>query len=270
MASPFLFGNANHAALGTASGPADPNFPASFILDPTRPLLAWHTTNTASTDCVIDLGSSKSVGMLAVFYTNYPSVTFFGSNDSGFGTVLYNSGLVGIGQNMWNERFGVFKLVAPAITARYWLVRITGGATLDGQAYFSTGGVYIGSLLALPTETDASPGGLEWDEDHVADESVIEQRTASGASHRLTIGPAKTILSYSRIAHVSLTSPGSGDGLAAWRVIDHNMRNRAFLWALNYNNPAEVWMMRKTSASTWPISYPVSRSAMVLEECIGP
>jgi hypothetical protein len=29
-------------------------------------------------------------------------------------------------------------------------------------------------------------------------------------------------------------------------------------------------MMRKTSPSTWPISFPVSRSPMVLEECIGP
>jgi hypothetical protein len=272
MASPFLFGPSNYAATGSTyfATTADPNYPASFILDPTRPLLPWHTTNTALTDCMIDLGSAQSVGMLAVLAINYGSVFFFGDNDPAFGSPDYTSPTLVTGQNPWNERYGVFHLLPTPITARYWLMRIFAQSTIDGQAYFSTGGVYIGPLQALPAETDSFPGGLEWDEEHVTDESIIEQRTAAGGVQRLRVGPPKTILNYTRIAHVNSASPGTSDGLAAWRTIDIAMRDRAFLWALNYGNPTEVWMMRKTSQSTWPISFPVSRSPMVLEECIGP
>jgi hypothetical protein len=272
MASPFLFGPTNHAATASIiyATTADPNYPAAFILDPTRPLLPWRTTGITQMDCSIDLGAAHSIGLLAVLYVNYSTVAFFGSNDSAFGTLLFSSGPLATGQNLWNERYGLFYSLASPIACRYWLVRISAGTPLDGQPVFSTGGVYIGPRLALPSETDAFPGGLEWDEDHATDESVIDQQTASGGRQRLHVGPPKTILSYTRIAHVNSAAPGTYDALQAWRTIDITMRKRTFLWALAYGNATEVWMMRRTSASTWPISFPVSRSPMVLEECIGP
>jgi hypothetical protein len=273
MASPFLFGPSNYAATGSilSATVTDPNYPATFILDPTRPFLPWRTTTVEGLQQVaIDLGAAHSIGLIAVLHINYPYLRVFGDNDPAFGSPDWDSGLTAVGQNPWNERYGAFYRLVPPVAARYWIVRIETNATTDGQPYHTTGGVYIGPATALPAETDAFPGGLEWDEEHTTDESVIDQQAAGGGRQRLRVGPPKTILNYTRIAHVNSANPGTSDGLAAWRAIDIAMRDRAFLWALNYGNASEAWMMRKTSPSTWPISFPVSRSPMVLEECIGP
>lgn len=273
MASPFLFGPTNYAATAIlATSTADASYPGPNLLDPTRPNLPWKTTTSAAIgEALIDLGSAKLVSTIGLFYVNYASVSFSADNDQAFGSPDHTSGTIAIGQNIWNECRAVRYTVSPAVTARYWKVTIPIQTPLDGSAVFSTGGVFIGSLTTLPSDTDAYPGGIEWDEEHVAEESVDPLRTQSGGLQTLQLADTpKTVLHYIRIAHVNHLTPGTGDGLAAWRTIDHAMRNNAFLWALNYGTTAEVWMMRKVTPSGWPISIPASISPMTLEECVGP
>jgi hypothetical protein len=275
MASPFLFAATNYCAsqgVGVYyTSTAASGYPGAFVLDPTRPLLPWRTTTIAAGgDLFIDLGQARTINTLGLFYVNYGSVTVMADNESLFGTPDFDTGIMNPGQNAWNERFCI-RHSFTAVTCQYWRVFIPSAPTLTGETFFETGGVFLGASTALPSETDAYPGGLEWDEEQSAEEHLDLQRTRSGGLHMLNLGTTpKTVLEYMRLGHINGAAPGTGDALAAWRTIDFAMRNKAFLWALNYGDKSAVWMMRKTSQSTWPISFPVSRSPMVLEECIGP
>lgn len=242
-------------------------YPATFAQHPHRPFIGWRTTATTQQDIVFNLSTNRLIEYIALANVNYTQVQFFTDNDPAFGSADWSSGTQVISINQWNERYQLGYVVPVPPTNQYLLVRILNQTPTDGASYFRTV-VWAGSLTTLP----GSPIGLRWGEEITTEEARRDVRTDSGGLQMLKLdnGP-KTIIEYTRMAHISTTTPGTGDELAAWKLIDRQMRAaETFAWFLDRGNTSEAWIMRKTNMSRWPVNPELSEDSMVLEEAVGP
>lgn len=129
---------------------------------------------TAATQFTIDLGSEKTIGLIALCTHNLTvgtaQITITGSNSSGFTTEI-----AWRGNNMLAYAGGDFAYALPPnIAARYWKVEISD--TINAAGYISIGRVFIGPAF-VPLQ------GLEFGSSIVVESRAGINESWSGMEH---------------------------------------------------------------------------------------
>jgi hypothetical protein len=239
-------------------------FTAQNVRYPQQPFTPWWSTTLAVNNLIIDFGVLRPVDCVLVVNTNYTIVTVHLDVAGEFSPTEFSTTLTA-SPNPWTGRYTASAIIQPAINARYAMLQAS-GATTDGATHFSTGGVWWGSGSAYV------PRDIRWEEEVRTLEPVFDTPLPWGAIHRRRIGHPYTRIMAKRPALIhGSTTPGVGDELSTWLVIDRAAEQYGSLaWFANRGNPAEAWVMRRVNEPAWPITHVVSEDALVLEELVAP
>lgn len=277
---------ATQALSGLSVTTEDATFTGQNARYPEQPFMPWRTTAMVQqgfgtlafgeysfggpvsgiapdTDLIMDFGSLQPVDCVLIVNTNYTTVSVSLDVTGDWGSPDWSAALTA-GRNPWTGRYAASALIQPAVNARYALVRIS-GATTDGAAYRSTGGVWWGA------DGQFVPRDIRWQEKMLTLEPVMDTPLPWGPIHRRRIGQPYTRIVAQRPALINATTPGLGDELATWLTIDRNAEIFGSLtWFANRGNPAEAWIMRRVNEPAWSIAHVVTEDALVLEELVAP
>ena len=246
------------------------NFCSSQAQQPQRPFLPWRAPTTSTADLIIDLGSSQTVGVIAVINANFASASLQGASSSGgiFAAPTcgsYNEAVT-ITQDPWSGRYQHVHY-STGFGYRYVRLKIPGQSPVDGatSTYYALGGLWAGTLSTTP--------------DHFAVSPTIQimlpredaQPSHGGWRQRSQLGDPQVQIDAVLKSQTCGGSPANTDDLDTWRSLERSMWTADyFLLALNLGDLAQTWIARSLDDPQWTVSPGVSEGRLTLEEVTGP
>lgn len=256
-----LINHMSGASIQSVSSEAT-NWPAINLLDTRAPLFPWRTTATTAQNVVINIGTGKTYGFLALINANFAVCEVALDTGTDFSPASFPTVTLEVGLDNYSERRARgYELPAPR-TEQYVRISIPAQTPTDGASYFSLGAVHLGPLVPIPR--------LEMEEE-IEKVDPEEWLTApSHASQRLILGDPYVRITYSRIALMRRESRGTNDDLEAWAEIDRLIRAaRVFAWYPNNGNSAHCWIMQAENQRRYSLDPIVSRTPLILREIVG-
>jgi hypothetical protein len=244
-------------------------FPNTNLLQPERPYKTTRTTTTtADNDTYFDLGTAPvSYDTAIAVNKNAPLFYMFTSTVPSFATIA--SSLVPSAVSIrcpWNTRYmHVAKWPSPR-TERYVIHRVPGPqTTLDGAAYFSTGGLWLGTLENLTTIL-----GRSWKWAYTFGPTYPELKIGpshNGWSRTIRRGNPRATLAANLEPDILKASPGGADGLAQWLDLQRRIRENYFCAVIEDWHPAHALICEDLSPPPI-VDYPVAHVSLHFEEAV--
>lgn len=252
--------------LGTHADVA--GFPKTNILQPERPYKTVRTPALGVQDIKLDLspsGGAISYDYIVVVNKNYPQFECHISPDVTFATgTTVHGGTVVATRCPWNTRYmHVFQFTSMR-TERYMVYRIN-TTPLDGAAYYSTGGLWLGTFENLETTL-----GRSWRWAYTFGPNYPELKigpTHQGWSRTVRRSNPRATLSATLIPDVSKESPGGGDGLQAWLDLQRRIRENYFCALIEDWSPSHALICEDLSLPP-VVDYPVAQIDLRFEEAV--
>lgn len=262
----FLNLVADGGVAASASSEAS-GFGVANLKSPHRPFLTWRTTATGESWALFDFGVATPIDVLLLVNTNFATVSVQGNNADSWGSPSFNKSRT-ITRNpvMWRYQHGfLISGLSQAFTHRYLRLLIPAQTPIDGQPYFSLGGVWAGTRT-LPPNNWLAEFELE----------TIQPAAVRGPDHRgwdqvIVLGDARARMVVRRWAKVKSKTPVFDDGLKDWFDIDRQMWDkRQFAVHLNAGDDAQAYVVRHTPGVRWDLGRYRAMSPLELVEVTGP
>lgn len=187
------------------------------IQSPDRPFYPWRTTAITAQNIVFDFGSPKPIRLVLLVNCNYTSARVQGNASDAWGAPSVDEAIT-IGQNPWTRRYQ-HALVLSGFDYRYMRLLINAQTPTDGAAYFSTGGLWAGTIATMPRDL----------RENVLYEKVEPRFEArpphDGWMQRARRGNAYMRMTYALYSTADERAPGKADQLAQWLDIEDQMRS---------------------------------------------
>jgi len=246
------------------AGQIDAKFPAENLATPERPFVPTRTIDLTPVRWAIDLGTVRSIDVVAVINTNSQHCRLEYSlipNDPTPSQIKFDN----CARNPYNGRVNVSRWLVPPITARY-LGFVAGEFPMVDPPWdrISIGGLFVG--LGYP-----APRDIGWNYKPVMVQPRIDNVSSTGQwRQRLNAGDAFTRLTAHRLVFPGPLGPAHDDQLAAWLELERTWEiYDVALVTLRKDNPALTWMMRRTSQPEWQVAQDFPESDIELEEAIA-
>lgn len=242
----------------------DATYVATNVKSPQRPFLPWRTTATSEQTLVLDFLGTATITFLALIYGNFIDVTVQGNATDSWGAPSFSQATK-LSRNPWNSRYHL-GIVLSGFAYRYMRIVIAAQTPIDGAAYFRLGGIWAGVSVETPRHVEFS----------VRYERVEPKRDLvpdhEGWRQRLKLGEPYTRIHAERVARMTIESPGYGDELMTWALLDRQMWEMDyFAYFTNLLDPAQVYVVRRIESPTWtPSELGLADSTLELEEVVGP
>jgi hypothetical protein len=246
-------------------------FPKTNILQPERPYKTVRTPSIGVThDISLDLGAAAvSYQYVVVANKNYQMFEVHTSSVANFASDV----LIITAPNLttrcpWNTRYMQFYKFAAVNTRRYVVYRITGSlnpTTFDGAAYYSTGGLWIGTAENLTTIL-----GRSWKWAYTFGPVYPELKIGpshNGWSRTIRRGNPRATLTANLEPDILKASPGGGDGLARWIDLQRRIRENYFCAVIEDWDPAHALICEDLSPPP-VVDYPVAQVSLHFEEAV--
>ena len=243
------------------------NFCSSQAQQPQRPFLTWRAPTTSTADLIIDLGSSQTVGVIAVINANFATASLQGASSSGglFTAPPYNEAVT-ITQDPWSGRYQ-HAHYSTGFGYRYFRLKIPTQSPVDGatSTYYSVGGLWAGTLSTTPDHLAAGPSV------RVVLPKEDVQPPHGGWRQRSQLGDPQVQIDATLKTQTCAGSPADTDNLDTWRGIERSMWTADyFLVALNLGDLAQTWIARSLDDPQWTVAAGLSEGRLSLEEVVGP
>ena len=242
---------------------SDPAYPAANAASPDRPFQPWKSTDLGGHALVVDFGAAVTLDTIALIRTNFATPVIYGNATDSWGAPSYSQ-TVTVGRNLISSRYHHVHAIVGSFNYRYLRIQIQPQSTLDGASVYLLGGIWAG-VWTVP------PRGFRWGYALDRIEPVLDQRTLSGALHRLRLGEPIAHATAQRQALLTTSPPGLNDQLAAWAEFDRKMADAdsTLVW-WEPTDPAQGWIMRRLAPPAWTVgSKKLAEGSFELEEIIA-
>ena len=240
------------------------NYCSTEAQTPQRPFIPWRTsTTTSSADLIVDLGSSQTVGLVALLNANFTCARIQGASSSGglFAAPPYDE-TVQLARNPWTGRYQHTHLTT-GFGYRYLRLRIPSQEPTDGVFYYELGGIWAGTL-------STTPKGWRWDVGAERLEPKIDVAPQHGGwRQRSQMGDPLLRLQATLLAGVLTASPASGDDL------DDTLDLQRQLWDADYffcylttGDVSQGYVMRSADDPLWTVGPGLAETPWTLEEVV--
>ena len=229
---------------------ADATYTAANLRTPQRPFLPWRTTALGAQNVVVDFLAARKVTALLLTHVNMTSVTIQGNATDSWGAPSFSQALT-IRRNPWNGRYQ-HGVILSGFNFRFMRVLIPSQSVINGVAYYSIGGLWLGTI-------NSTPRPHHWRVDYRVIEPRLETQPAHrGWRQRLKMGEPLTSVTLSLAARVNERRPGDNDQLRDWLEIERRQRDADYFVLFPISDepliipdPSQIIVSRNVAALQW-------------------